>query len=72
MQAPESSNAASGSNAAGGSAGQAEEVERRNAPGGSNTTPELANDATGVPLDLLHQTQPGWNNNYSKTTILCN
>ena len=33
---------------ASGSARQAEEVEKRNAPGGSNTTPELANDATGT------------------------
>ncbi len=33
---------------ASGSATQAEEVEKRNAPGGSNTTPELANDATGA------------------------
>ena len=35
------------------SARQAEEVEKRNVPAGSNTTPELANDATGaahVPL----------------------
>ena len=37
------------------SARQAEEVEKRNVPAGSNTTPELANDATGaalVPLQL--------------------
>ncbi|DBB11435.1 hypothetical protein WJX82_007343 [Trebouxia sp. C0006] len=33
---------------ASGSTRQAEEVEKRNAPGGSNTTPELANDATGA------------------------
>ena len=49
-QAPESSNAASGSITAAGAAGQAEEVERRNAAGGTNTTPELANDATGLRL----------------------
>ncbi|KAL3141675.1 hypothetical protein ABBQ32_004365 [Trebouxia sp. C0010 RCD-2024] len=48
LEAPETSNAASASNAVGSSAGQAEEVERRNAPGGTNTTPELANDATGA------------------------
>lgn len=52
MQAPESSHAASASNAAG-SAGQAAEVERRNAPGGANTTPELANDATGLRLECF-------------------
>ena len=32
------------------SARQAEEVEKRNVPAGSNTTPELSNDATGAAL----------------------
>lgn len=35
------------------SARQAGEVEKRNAPAGSNTTPELANDATGAALVAL-------------------
>ena len=48
MQAAECSHAASDSHAAGSSAVLAEEVERRNAPGGTNTTPELANDAAGL------------------------
>ena len=48
VQAGDCSNAGATSTAGGSSAEQAEEVERRNVPGGSNTTPELASDATGL------------------------